>query len=165
MPAISAYNTQIVSLYETMQMSVDEIAEDQGVDPAAVKIVLAQNSKLYRIQCGFVNDSNEQPENSGNTNANIDGFTKEDNDLALQVFRGIARDSDNDALRLRAAEYIRDDHKGRKDIKLISQGPQVNILMINERMIQARKRIEEMKSAKAVVVNGNTKQLEGEKAA
>jgi hypothetical protein len=147
MPSTSAYNTQIVSMYETMCMSVAEIAEDQNCCEAAVKIVLAQNSKKYRVECGFINDDNldnPNPALNDTSNANEDGFNREDVNLANNIFREIARESDNDVLRLRAAEYIRDDYKGRKDIKNIVNGPQVNILVLNQRMEQARRRMAEM---------------------
>lgn len=158
MPSTSAYNTQIVSMYETMCMSVAEIAEDQNCCEAAVKIVLAQNSKKYRVECGFISDSiddinNPNPAQNPTSNDNADGFNREDVTLANNIFREIARESDNDVLRLRAAEYIRDDYKGRKDIKGIVNGPQVNILVLNQRMEQARKRMAEMEGRGSKVID------------
>ena len=126
---------QIKIAYETLEMSPEQIAEDRELDITAVKAALMQGSSKYRRDCGVEdgekNELNSDDEQLRNVN---------------QVIYDLAIGSEDDNIRLKAAMYIRDDKKGRKDVVKQMAGQQFNILMFNERMKQVRGRAEEIKN-------------------
>jgi hypothetical protein len=113
--------------YEDLGMTPAEIAEDRSLDIAAVKAGLMSCSAKYRRDCG-----KEEPTEDGLN------FTDDDLRRVNDVIKEIALGSDDDNLRLKAAIYIRDDKKGRKEINKAVGSMQFNILQFNEAMQQAR---------------------------
>ena len=126
---------QIKIAYETLEMSPEQIAEDRELDITAVKAALMQGSSKYRRDCG-VEDGEKNELN----------FDDEQLRNVNQVIYDLAIGSEDDNIRLKAAMYIRDDKKGRKDVVKQMAGQQFNILMFNERMKQVRGRAEEIKN-------------------
>lgn len=133
---------QIKEQYEQYGRTPDQIAEEMSLDPIAVKAKLLQVSDLYRKSVGSV----EEEENP-------DDFTKEQLRTANQVIyenmlTAVLPSGDPDyRTRQRAAEYIRDDKKGRKELKNLLKGNQFNILNFNEALQSARSKADEMKQA------------------
>lgn len=126
---MTAVNQQIVEQFETLGMSPEEIAEQEGLDVISVKSALLQNSVVYRK--ALKND--------------VDGnlsFTDEEEVMARQVIANIARYADEPGIQLRAAMFIRNDKKGRLDQQGLGT-LNVNILQFNEQLkkaIEAKKR-------------------------
>ena len=98
---MTAASQQIITCYEELGMSIDEIAAAGHGDPVAIKAVLLQWSQKYREEM--------------KVNKAID-FTEEDHDQVLAVIRNAALFAEDEHLRFRAAKYIRDDKKGRLDL-------------------------------------------------
>jgi hypothetical protein len=117
----------IKTAFEDEEMSPEDIAESRGMDLAAIKAGLMQCSSKYRKLCG------KEAENEDNLN-----FTADEQQRIMDVIRDLALGADDESLRFKAAIYIRDDFKGRKDVVKNMNGQQFNILMINEKMKQVR---------------------------
>lgn len=98
---MTAASQQIVTAYEDLGMTIDEIAAQGLGEPVAIKAVLLQWSQKYREDT--------------KTNKSCD-FTDEDHDQVLAVIRNAAMYAEDEHLRFRAAKYIRDDKKGRLDL-------------------------------------------------
>ena len=95
---MTASSQQIITCYEELGMSIDEIAAAGHGDPVAIKAVLLQWSQKYREEM--------------KVNKAID-FTEEDHDQVLAVIRNAALFAEDELLRFRAAKYIRDDTERR----------------------------------------------------
>lgn len=122
--------------YETLGMTPEEIAEDRALEVTAVKAGLVQCSSKYR-------------RDSGGIELDKKALDFDDNDVLLSknTIREIALGSDDEGLRLKAAIYMRDDYKGRLDVKKALQGSGFNILQFNNFMQVARAKSEEIKSS------------------
>lgn len=135
---MTACNQQIVTAFETLGMTPEEIADDQDLDLASIKSILMQSSSLYRKACKTNDELN---------------FTDDELVRANQVILNIAQYGEDERTRLRAAIYIRDDKKGRLDVVKAMSGLNINVLTFNEHMQQA---LDAMKRAK---VMPSTKEL------
>jgi hypothetical protein len=124
---MSSEALQLKIAYEELGMSPEEIAEDRGLELASVKAALMQSSSVYRRACGQ-EDSEEAKLN----------FSDADLDQVNAVIRNIALYAEDPNLQFKAATYIRDDKKGRKDVVKQMGGSQFNILMFNEQMQKIR---------------------------
>ena len=113
--------------YEELGMTPEEIAEDRGMDIAAVKAGLMQCSSKYRKDCG-----------KEETAEDVLNFTDDDLAAVNKVIKEIALGAEDDSLRLKAAMYIRDDKKGRRDVQKAVGGMQFNILQFNQMMQKTR---------------------------
>ena len=114
-------------------MTPEEIASEQDLDIVSVKAILMQFSGLYREQCKVKEDLN---------------FTDEEEVAARGVITNIARYSEDERLRLRAAIYIRDDKKGRLDVVRQMNGLNINVIHFNDQM---KKAIAAKERAKAII--------------
>jgi hypothetical protein len=121
---MTAAARQIVSAFETCGMSPDEIAEDQELEPLAVKACLMQFSPMYKNE--LKNAKEQEVE-----------FSADDHVAAVDVIRNIAKYSEDERLQLKAATYIRDDKKGRLDAIKQLGGLNINVLQFNETMKKA----------------------------
>jgi len=109
-------------------MTPSQIADDQSLDVTAVKAKLMQISSKYRKDCG--------QEDSEDSELN---FGDEDLKSVNKVILDLAHNAEDEHLRFKAATYIRDDKKGRKEIvKAIRDTGQFNILNINQMLVTAR---------------------------
>jgi len=113
--------------YEELGMTPEQIAEDRELDLAAVKAGLMQCSSKYRKACGR-SDEDEDDLN----------FSNDDLRRVNDVIKQIALGAEDDNLRLKAAMYIRDDKKGRKEIVKAVQNMQFNVLQFNQAMQKVR---------------------------
>lgn len=113
--------------FEQLGMTPEEIAEDRGLDIAAVKAGLMQCSSKYRKACG------QEPEAADELN-----FSDDDLRRVNEVIKEVALTSEDDNLRLKAAMYIRDDKKGRKEVIKGVRDVQTNILQFNTLIKQVR---------------------------
>ncbi|SRR6266404_870275 len=129
---MTAGNKQIVTAYEDLGMSIDEIAHTQELEPLSVKAVLMQFSSLFRQD--LKKDEVE--------------FTDEEHQTAKDVIVNTARYSEDERVRLKAAMYIRDDKKGRLDVLKQFSGLNINVFEFNETM---RKAIAAKNRAKGIV--------------
>lgn len=129
---MTACNQQIVTAFEQLQMTPEEIAEDQDLDLASVKSILMQSSSQYRKACKTDDELN---------------FTDDELTRANQVILNIAQYAEDERTRLRAAIYIRDDKKGRLDVVKAMTGLNINVLTFNQHMQEA---LEAMKRAKTI---------------
>lgn len=122
---LTGINQQILTAYEELGMSINEIAtEFDGIDIVAIKSILMSFSPKYR------KDMTE--------NKSLD-FNDNELSEANSVILHLMRYSEDEHIRARLARYVRDDKKGRLDIAGIGRnGLNVNILMFNQRLAQAR---------------------------
>jgi len=124
---MSSAQQQIKILYEQEGMSPEEIAADQEMELAAVKACLMSCSSAYRKACG-----GEEPEEDKLN------FTNDQLEAVNRVIYEIAIGAEDDSVRLKAATYLRDDKKGRKEVVKGIQNTQFNVLMFNEQMQKIR---------------------------
>jgi len=142
-------NQQIVTAFEDLGLTPEEIAHEQELDLTCVKATLMQFSSTYRRSCKVVEEHN---------------FTDEEHVMARQVIANIARYSDDESLQLRAAVYIRDDKTGRLDAVKQMAGLNINVLEFNTDMKKALASIErskntviEAKPAEVLVIEDSVK--------
>ena len=124
----------IKTAYEVEKMSPQQIADDQDLDPAAVKAALMQCSSKYRKDCGV--EAAEEDELN---------FNREEQ---LQIKRAIfemALTAEDEHVRSKMLTYCRDDAKGRKDVVRQIAGNTFNILQINEGIKRARQMADGLK--------------------
>ena len=117
----------IKTAYETLGMSPDEIAEDRGLEVAAVKASLMAVSSKYRKDCGA--ESLEEDRLN---------FTEADLRDVNEIILSTAKYAEDPHLRFKAATYVRDDKKGRKEIVKAVGSQSFNILVFNEQMAKLR---------------------------
>lgn len=127
---MSGSQLQIVTAYEVSGMTPEQIADDMGgdYDVASIKAALMAGSSKYRKDCG-----QESPENDSLN------FTNDDLAAVNDVIMHIAKYADDPNLQLKAAMYVRDDKKGRKEIvRQIAGNNTFNLLQFNESLAAAR---------------------------
>jgi hypothetical protein len=130
----------IKTAYELENLTPDQIAEDQGLNLIAVKAKLMEVSTKYRKDCG------KEPENESRLN-----FSNNDLETVNQIIMetALAAERSDGSIdwktRLEAACYIRDDKKGRKEVKSILAGNTFNILNLSEKLSLSNQRAAEMK--------------------
>lgn len=124
---MTAELTTLKVAYEEEGMSPEEIASDRGLDVAAVKAGLMQVSAKYRKDCG------KEESTKDDLNFSDDHLRR-----VNEVIYDIALSAEDDHLRLKAATYIRDDKKGRKEVAKSMSGNNFNILMLNEQLAKVR---------------------------
>lgn len=126
---------QIVVSYEQHGMTPDEIAEDQGLECAAVKAALSQHSSIYRKDVHQLKEDSDE---------GLD-FTKEQLRQVNQVIFDTAigatlpDGSVDHRARFKASEYVRNDFKGRlTPVRAIHKTNNLNLFQINEAIASAR---------------------------
>jgi hypothetical protein len=133
---VTACNQQIVTAFEELGLSPEEIAAEQELDIASVKAILLQNSSVYRKAANKSDDLN---------------FSDEELVRANQVIVQLAQYSEDENLRAKCAMYIRDDKRGRRDVaKQIAGIGTMHALAFNEQM---KKALEAVNRAKAAVID------------
>jgi len=128
--------TSIRTGYEELGMTPEMIANDRELDITSVKAALLQCSPKYRKDCGMIPEKEEN---------NLD-FT--DNDLVLingEIMRA-ALYAEDENTRLKACMYVRDDKKGRREIRaVLNAGNTFNLFQFNENIAKARENVNKMK--------------------
>ncbi len=131
---MSAVLEQIKVAFEREEMSPEQIAEAQGLDVVAVKSALAQCSTKYRKMAGQESlDENEL------------NFDNEQLKAANQVIYETMLAAEDEQLRFKAAAYIRDDKKGRKEALKQVASNTFNILTFNEQLKMARQHVNSLR--------------------
>lgn len=99
---MTAQNQQIVTAYEELGMTPEEIADnpDFGFDLTMIKAILMQSSSLYRK--ASKGDSRLQ-------------FSDTEADEVKGIILSIARYTEDEHLQFKAAKFIYEDKKGRLD--------------------------------------------------
>ena len=124
---------QIKLSFESLGMLPEQIAEDRNLDIVAVKAALLQSSSVYRslIQ-------------SEEVKSRLD-FSDSDLLDANEMIVHNMKYAEDEHLRQRAAEYVRDDRKGRKELKGALGGNTFNILQFNENLRSIRDKTSRIK--------------------
>ncbi len=144
---LTAQNTNIVTAYETLGLTIEEIATEFDLEPVAVKATLMQFCPKYRIDL--------KDKESGD-NDKLD-FADTELKAANEAIVHLMRHSEDENLIFRAAKYVRDDKKGRLDmIKGIGK-LNVNVALFNQHLIAATKAKELSRDSK--MQDAATKQL------
>ncbi len=129
----------IITAYETLGMTPEEIAEDRKLELVAVKAALMQNSREYNKALKGTDEQAPDPTLE---------FSNDDLRDANEVIRHTAKYAEDEHLKLKAAMYIRDDKKGRKEVaKLLNGNGQVNIFQINQQLAAAREGANKLKQS------------------
>ena len=134
---MSGSQLQIVAAYEVSGMTPEQIAEDMNgdYDVASIKAALMAGSSKYRQDCG------QEPTDSEALN-----FSNDDLKAVNDVIMNLAKYAEDPNLQLKAAMYVRDDKKGRKEVvRQIAGNNTFNLLQFNESLTQARLGAESMK--------------------
>ena len=133
MPVARSAITQIKTAFEQEGMSPEAISEDLGFELVAVKSALMSSSAEYRRACGA-----ESPEEDELNFTNDE--LRDVNRVIFETAVGATLPSgDPDySTRLKAAMYVRDDKKGRKEIVKAVQNNNTNLFVINEALQAAR---------------------------
>ena len=139
---MSAELNAIVTAYEEEGLTPDFIAEDRGLDIAAVKAALMQGSSLYRKNCG------SEAENEDGLN-----FSKEEQRRIKDGILDIALGAEDEHLRFKALSFCRDDAKGRRDVVRGMAGNNTNVLVLNQVLSRGREVADKIKQA--MIGNGN----------
>lgn len=98
---MSGRDQSIVSMYEELEMTIEQIAQSEDLEELSVKACLMTHSSVYREALKLKSE---------------DGFTEQDDLDARRTIRELMN-SDDDHVSLRAAIFIRSDKKGRLDVK------------------------------------------------
>ena len=124
---ISSEHIAIKTLYEQENLTPEQIAEVQDMDVVAIKAALCQCSSKFR------KDAGQETEEDHTLNFDNDQLRR-----ANETIVSIMLSAEDDSIRLKAAMYVRDDKKGRKEVIKSMQGNTFNILQFNESLKQAR---------------------------
>ena len=138
---MTAANEQIISAFEELDMSPEQIAEDQDLDLTAVKSTLMQFSSKYRQIC------KKNPESEFN-------FSDDEAIRARQVIAQLAQYAEDESLKLRAAMFVLNDKKGRLDAPKALTGLNINVIQMNEhfkKAIEAVNKVKELSNSQVVV--------------
>jgi len=142
---MSGIAQEIVTSYETLGMSIEEIAQDTGMEIAAVKAILFQSCAQFRKDA----KSDESLQ-----------FTLDEAEECKKIVMNIARYSEDEHLQFKAARYVLDAKTGRLEAGKQLQNVSFNVIAFNEQMQRAMMAAE--KTAKKVIdVNTETRQLVG----
>lgn len=123
----SAQIIQMVAAYENGQLPIDLIADEFETDELTVKAALLNHSLKYRGEVKADIKKGIEPD-----------FTDTDLEMANNVIRQTVLETDDENLKFRAAKYIRDDKKGRKDILSGLGALHINVFEFNEQLRRQR---------------------------
>lgn len=111
--------TQIVSAYERLNLSLEDIASEQDISVTEVKLVLSQFSSVFRAAVKEDRD---------------DSFTDDESLLVRDGMIRLLNETEDENLRFRILKYVRDDKKGRKDAIVGLNKVNINIALFNEQL-------------------------------
>ena len=158
---------QLVSCYETLGMSPEQIADSLELDLTAVKAGLLQFSSRYREEA--------------KENKDLD-FSDSELAIANKTLIDLMQYSEDDNLRARVARYVRDDKKGRHDVavvnaKQLGAGLNINVTLLQQHLTKVEQHLQlasssvsgsklipareakMLQDAKVLSVSGDSKQL------
>jgi len=129
---------EVVRLYESCKLSLEAIVEETGYELTAIKAILVNHSQVYQETLrskktpGVISDEE------------LDEFTN--------VIKDVARYSEIDPCRLRAAIYLRDDKLGRLDAIHEGGNLTLNVLTLNAGL----KKLKQLKQSQKQIKNVET---------
>jgi len=127
----------IKNAYEVEGMTPQEIGMDRSLDEAAVKACLMQVSSVYRKACGKEDETKDEL-----------NFSDEQLQRVNETIYDLAISADDPHLRFKAATYVRDDKKGRKEVvKQMNHGNNFNVLMFNQQLAKVNELAEKAESS------------------
>ena len=121
--------------YETLGLSPEQIAEDRNLTVEAVKAALLNCSSKYRRA------ANAEPLAESRLN-----FDDDQHAMVIEEIVRLALYAEDEGVRTKNCHYIRDDKKGRRELRTVLGGNTFNILAFNQTMQRAREGAERMKS-------------------
>jgi hypothetical protein len=130
----SATNERITLKYDDLDMSPQEIADDEQLDVECVKVCLNIHSQKYR-NATAIKQPNEQEEE----------ITDTEYKLILQGYKSLALTSENEHIREKASKYLIEEKKGRNEARIkalmptANNGGVVNVLMLQQAFGQIKK--------------------------
>ena len=113
--------------YEQEGLTPEQIAQDRALDVASVKAALCQCSAQFRKDCG--------QESEEDTTLN---FSDDELRRVNEKIVSLALSAEDENVQLRAAMYVRDDKKGRKEVVKAVASNTFNVLQFNEIQQAAR---------------------------
>lgn len=144
----SAADIEIKTRYEDLEMSVQDIADDMGLDADAVRMSLAQTSCAYRVELkqGKVEEKNF--------------FENAVAKRAAETMEQLL-DSPEESVKFRAAKFIMDEYKGRNDaaVKGLRNMQQlgIGVLQLNEALRRSREQLAKSRMNGGVIDVGEVK--------
>ncbi len=153
-------NWQVITAYEQDDLTPEEIASEYGYETETVKMILLNGSKKFYAQVSAEQGAVDSDTESGGVSVPIkftgDTFTQSDYNIACRTMVNLL-DSEIDAVKYRAAEFVIDECKGRRDLKALKDAGGFNITVVNETMARARAAIQRAKG-KAIEVTASRPQ-------
>lgn len=122
---LTGLNQQIVTAYDTLDMTIEEIATEFDFDILSVKACLMQFSRRFKDEIKEADDKSVE-------------FDNAEMEESKETILYLMRHAEDEHLKGRMAKYIRDDKKGRLDALSGLKSLNVNIALFNERLLQAR---------------------------
>ena|ERR1017187_9398971 len=117
----------IKTAYEQDGLTPAEIAESRDLSVDSVKAALCQCSSTYRKDCG------QESEEDHTLNFSDDELRRVNEKLVA-----LALSAEDENVQLRAAMYVRDDRKGRKEVVRAVANNTFNVLQFNSMQQAAR---------------------------
>jgi len=146
-------NMQLISMYESLCMSPEEIATDLGYPLEGVKLVLLGGSDKYREWLKENNNRESAPDSSLLPREEKESlFTTDDCKMAARTISELARGAELESVKLRASEFIINEHKGRNDVAVLG-AQNFSITLINQAMINARKQMKKAEGVEDNIIN------------
>lgn len=145
---MTAISHEVVSMYEDAGLTLEQIAEDTGFDIASIKANLLQFSKVYR---------DVQKNNAPDKVAVADRITDNELDEMLEVVKSIARCSEHDNTRLKAACRIIDEKENRLSAIKEVRSSNYNLILFNQQLLanrRAKEKVVEIIDIKNACVSG-----------
>lgn len=143
---ISALDTQVLTAYETLGMSPEEIASELQINLEAVIYSLSSNSPSYRA---FIRNSEKANSTGGSqittpvegvSTTTLNDVSDADSKEMLEIMKQIARAGDNEDTRFKAAKYIFEERKGRNAAVAERIGSGLSLAHLNNAIQDAVKR-------------------------
>lgn len=138
---MTAGSQEVVTAFETLHMSPEEIADSMGYDLGIVKSILSQFSAVFRKE--------------RKTNSAYD-YTDSEAEEAKTIILNLMRYSEDEHLQAKCAFRVMDEKKGRLDVQKQVQGLNINIVQFNEQLDKVRA-ARERSEAKVVDIEANKK--------
>lgn len=163
---------EIVEMYDTLEMSVKEIAYQLDLDELAVKAILAQRSQTYRAQALATNAAKAPAQSDpllpdmpivgpvapNSPAASEDNFLTADERQQLRDnMLSLAMTSENDTVRAKMSIWLFEESKGRNEarVKNLSkmQPTGVSVQQLNIQIIESRKTLAAIREKAKEAIN------------
>ena len=143
---MSAFIDQLVTAYEVNGLTPEQIVESigEGLDVAAVRVALQQNSSKYRKACEIAEDDDEELNFSRQELLDVNKVIYE-----TAMTAAYPDGSVDFKTRFNAAKYIRDDKKGRLEPAEALKGSNGNTFNFLQQFNMSLQQAKE-KAAKAI---------------